>query len=300
MFGNAVRRIITIKAFAAFGWMRLSRNMGRMILIFTATTKVLLYSAKGFYDGLREQGQENVLNLVRCAWAGSQKYGALTWSGDIHSSFRSMKQQVQAGLNMGLAGIPWWTTDIGGFLGGNNEDPAFRELLVRWFAWGVFSPVFRLHGERSPYYERDVEYIDGVRQFSSGQDNEIWTWGEEIYEILKSYLLLRERLRPYIRECMREAHELGTPVMRPLFYEFPEDAACWNNADSYMFGPDLLVKPITDAGITQTDVYLPAGHRWTEAATGTSYDGGQTVAAKATLEIIPVFVRDDCAYDIYE
>ena len=186
--------------------------------------------AKGFYDGLREQGQENVLNLVRCAWAGSQKYGALTWSGDIHSSFRSMKQQVQAGLNMGLAGIPWWTTDIGGFLGGNNEDPAFRELLVRWFAWGVFSPVFRLHGERSPYYERDVEYIDGVRQFSSGQDNEIWTWGEEIYEILKSYLLLRERLRPYIRECMREAHELGTPVMRPLFYEFPEDAACWNNA----------------------------------------------------------------------
>lgn len=259
----------------------------------------LMY-AKGFYDGLREQGQENVLNLVRCAWAGSQKYGALTWSGDIHSSFRSMKQQVQAGLNMGLAGIPWWTTDIGGFLGGNNEDPAFRELLVRWFAWGVFSPVFRLHGERSPYYERDVEYIDGVRQFSSGQDNEIWTWGEEIYEILKSYLLLRERLRPYIRECMREAHELGTPVMRPLFYEFPEDAACWDNADSYMFGPDLLVKPITDAGVTQTDVYLPAGHRWTEAATGTSYDGGQTVAAKATLEIIPVFVRDDCAYDIYE
>ena len=112
--------------------------------------------------------------------------------------------------------------------------------------------------------------------------------------------MLRERLRPYIRECMREAHELGTPVMRPLFYEFPEDAACWNNADSYMFGPDLLVKPITDAGVTQTDVYLPAGHRWTEAATGTNYDGGQTVAAKATLEIIPVFVRDDCAYDIYE
>lgn len=255
--------------------------------------------ARGFYDGLQAEGHTNILNLVRCAWAGSQKYGVLTWSGDIHSSFRAMKQQIQAGLNMGLAGIPWWTSDIGGFLGGDNEDPAFRELLVRWFAWGAFCPVFRLHGERSPYHERTEEYRNGIRQFSSAQDNEVWTWGEEIYQILKSYLLLRERLRPYIRNCMQEAHEKGTPVMRTLFYEFPEDPHCWKAADSYLFGPDLLITPVTKANVTEFPVYLPAGPVWTEASTGKTYDGGQTVQAYAPLEIIPVFIKDGKPFDIY-
>ncbi|MDD7403720.1 MAG: glycoside hydrolase family 31 protein [Butyribacter sp.] len=259
----------------------------------------LMY-AKGFYDGLQKEGQKDIINLVRCAWAGSQKYGVLTWSGDIHSSFRSMKEQIRAGLNMGLAGIPWWTTDIGGFLGGDNTDTAFRELLVRWFAWGVFSPVFRLHGERSPYYEREVEYRDGVRQFSSGQDNEIWSFGEENYEILKEFLLMRERLRPYIRKCMQEAHEKGTPVMRPLFYDIPEDSNCWEISDSYFFGPDLLVKPVTDANVTTTAVYLPEGHNWKEAKTGIVYEGGQTVNAVATLDVIPVFIKDQKDYPIYQ
>lgn len=95
----------------------------------------LMY-AKGFYDGLKAEGEKDILSLVRCAWAGSQKYGVLTWSGDIHSSFRAMKEQLQAGLNMGMAGIPWWTSDIGGFIGGDITDPAFKELLMRWFAWG--------------------------------------------------------------------------------------------------------------------------------------------------------------------
>ena len=102
----------------------------------------LMY-VKGFYDGLKSEGETEVLSLVRCAWAGSQKYGALTWSGDIHSSFRAMREQLQAGLNMSVAGIPWWTSDIGGFLGGDISDPKFRELLVRWFEWGAFCPVFR-------------------------------------------------------------------------------------------------------------------------------------------------------------
>lgn len=258
----------------------------------------LMY-AKGFYDGLTAEGETNVLNLVRCAWAGSQKYGVLTWSGDIHSSFRAMKQQIQAGLNMGLAGIPWWTTDIGGFLGGDNTDPAFQELLVRWFAWGVFSPVFRLHGERSPYYEREQEYRDNVRLFSSAQDNEVWTWGEENYRILREFLFLRERLRPYIRECMREAHAKGTPVIRPLFYDVPEDSMCWEISGSYFFGPDLLVTPVTDPGIKTVPVYLPAGHQWTEAKTGKKYTGGQTVTAVAPLDVIPVFLKDDAEYQIY-
>ncbi|NTV78301.1 MAG: family 31 glucosidase, partial [Clostridiales bacterium] len=187
--------------------------------------------AKGFYDGLKKQGEEEIMSLVRCAWAGSQKYGVLTWSGDIHSSFRSMREQLQAGLNMGIAGIPWWTTDIGGFLGGDIKNEQFQELLVRWFAWGVFSPVFRLHGERSPFYDREEEFVNGVRQLTSGQDNEVWSFGDENYEILKSFLFMRERLRPYIRECMKEAASIGAPVMRPMFYNFPEDKQCWELND---------------------------------------------------------------------
>ena len=109
----------------------------------------LMY-AKAFFDGMKAEGQENIINLIRCAWAGSQRYGALVWSGDIHSSFSSFRNQLAAGLNMGIAGIPWWTTDIGGFHGGNPEDPEFRELLVRWFEWGTFCPVMRLHGDREP------------------------------------------------------------------------------------------------------------------------------------------------------
>ena len=255
--------------------------------------------AKGFYDGLKKEGQENILNLVRCAWAGSQKYGALTWSGDIHSSFRAMREQLQAGLNMGLAGIPWWTTDIGGFLGGNNEDPHFRELLVRWFAWGAFSPVFRLHGERSPYYEREQEFRDNIRQFSSAQDNEVWSWGPENFEILKQFLFIRERLRPYIRSCMKEAHEKGTPIMRPMFYDFPEDKCCWECETQYMFGPDILVAPVMEKGVTTREVYLPTGLSWTESKTGTTWEGGQTVTALATLDVIPVFVREGKSYEIY-
>ena len=104
----------------------------------------LMY-AKGFYEGMREAGEEQPLNLIRCAWAGSQRYGALVWSGDIHSSFRSLRSQVAAGLNMAMAGIPWWTTDIGGFNDGATADPGFRELLIRWFQYGTFCPVMRLH-----------------------------------------------------------------------------------------------------------------------------------------------------------
>ncbi len=106
--------------------------------------------ARAFYEGMEQEGQGQIVNLLRCAWAGSQKYGALVWSGDIASSFESMRNQLAAGLNMGLAGIPWWTTDIGGFHGGNPEDPAFRELFACWFAWGAFCPVMRLHGDREP------------------------------------------------------------------------------------------------------------------------------------------------------
>ncbi len=255
--------------------------------------------AKGFYGGLKAEGEKDILSLVRCAWAGSQKYAVLTWSGDIYSSFRSMREQLQAGLNMGMAGIPWWTSDIGGFLGGDISDPSFRELLVRWFEWGAFCPVFRMHGERSPWHEREQEFINGVRQLTSGQDNEVWSFGEENYRILSKYLMIRERLRPYIRECMRAASETGAPVMRPLFFDFPEDPVCWETEDCYMFGPDLLVAPVMEEGARTRSIYLPAGTVWKDAYTGKSYEGGRTVEVDAPLDIIPVMMREGCSWEIY-
>lgn len=255
--------------------------------------------AKGFYDGLKSAGETEILSLVRCAWAGSQKYGVLTWSGDIHSSFRSMKEQLQAGLNMCVAGIPWWTSDIGGFLGGDISDGSFKELLVRWFEWGAFCPVFRMHGERSPWYERETEFIDGVRQLTSGQDNEVWSFGEENYEILKKYLFIREKLRPYIRKHMDIASEKGLPVMRPLFFDFPQDKKSWETYDAYMFGSDILVAPVTDAGEQVKTVYLPEGVDWVYSSTGEAYSGGQTVTVPAPLDIIPLFIRSDSDVEVY-
>lgn len=256
--------------------------------------------AKGFYDGLKAAGEKDILSLVRCAWAGSQKYAVLTWSGDIHSSFRAMREQLQAGLSMGMAGIPWWTSDIGGFLGGMIDDPAFRELLVRWFQWSCFCPVFRMHGERSPWHEREQEFINNVRQLTSGQDNEVWSFGEDVYNILVKYLFIRERLRPYIRSLMQSAHETGAPVMRPLYYDFPTDPTAAQVEDCYMFGPDLLVAPVMEAGADTRRVYLPAGCTWTDAYTGAAYPGGQFVTVPAPLDVIPVMVRegsDQCVYE---
>ncbi len=258
----------------------------------------LMY-AKGFYDGLKEAGETEVLSLVRCAWAGSQKYGVLTWSGDIHSSFRAMREQLQAGLNMCVAGIPWWTSDIGGFLGGDISDKSFRELLVRWFQWGAFCPVFRMHGERSPWYEREEEFIDGVRQLTSGQDNEVWSFGEDNYEILKKYLFIREKLRPYIREAMDKCSAEGLPVMRPLFFDFSADKTAWDTEDEYMFGESLLVAPIMEEGMRERSVYLPSGAVWTDACTKQKYEGGQRVTVPAPLDVIPVFVRDNADIEIY-
>ena len=255
--------------------------------------------AKGFYDGLKEAGETEIMSLTRCAWVGSQKYAVLAWSGDVYSSFRTMREQLQAGLSMQMAGIPWWTSDIGGFIGGDISDPAFRELLVRWFAWGCFNPVFRMHGERSPWYEREHEFRNGVRQLTSGQDNEVWSFGEENTPILCKYLFIRERIRPYVRQLMQEAHETGAPVMRPLFYEFPQDKQAWQTEDCYMFGPDMLVAPVMEAGVTERSIYLPEGATWTDAYTGKVYEGGQTVTVPAPIDVIPVMLRDGKDYPIY-
>ncbi len=243
--------------------------------------------AKAFFDGMKEEGQENVINLLRCAWAGSQKYGALVWSGDIHSSFGSLRNQLAAGLNMGLAGIPWWTTDIGGFHGGDPDDVNFREVLIRWFQFGAFCPVMRLHGYREPLGEPIG--TEGGALCVSGGPNEVWSYGEEAYEILKKYMNLREEMFPYIKEQMEKAHECGTPVMRPLFYDFNDDSMAWNIEDQYMFGPSMMVAPILYADMRARDVYFPAGKKWKNIFTGEIFEGGATVSVDAPIDIIPVF-----------
>ncbi|NLL01241.1 MAG: glycoside hydrolase family 31 protein [Clostridiales bacterium] len=247
--------------------------------------------AKTFFDGMKEEGQENIINLLRCAWAGSQRYGALVWSGDIDSSFSSLRNQLAAGLNMGLAGITWWTTDIGGFHGGNPDDPAFRECIIRWFQYGTFCPVFRLHGDREPHSEPLGTSGGGL--CGSGAANEVWSYGEEAYEIFKKYMFIRESLKPYITKVMEEAHKKGTPVIRPLFYDFPDDKNSWEITDQYMFGPDILVAPILYEAMRSRKVYLPEGAEWRDANTEQVYNGGQWVDCDAPLDTIPLFVKNN-------
>ena len=212
--------------------------------------------SQAFYDGMKAAGQTNIVNLVRCAWAGSQKYGALVWSGDIPSTFGSMKNQLAAGLNMGIAGIPWWTTDIGGFYGGDPTNPEFQELFIRWFQWGAFCPVMRLHGDREP---RQPQYgTTGGYFCASGADNEVWSYGPEAFEICKKYLRLREEMRDYTRKLMEEAHTKGLPLMRAMFVEFPDDPVCWELEEQYMYGDKYLVAPILNLGQRARKVYLPA------------------------------------------
>lgn len=249
-----------------------------------------LKHAQAFYDGLRFEGEDEIVNLCRSAWAGSQRYGAAVWSGDIASTFEELQAQVRAGMNIGLSGIPWWTTDIGGFHGGDPESPYFRELIVRWFQFGAFCPLFRLHGFRKP--------ADMSRYWRSGGPNEVWSFGDEAYEIIAGLLHLRERLRPYIMEQMAAAHEKGAPPMRPLFYDFPEDEDAWGVEDQFMFGPDLLAAPILFEGARSREVYLPAGAGWTDAWSDEVLEGGEWVTVEAPLDRIPLYLRDNAMLPI--
>lgn len=243
--------------------------------------------ARMAYEGMEKEGQKDIVNLLRCAWAGSQRYGALVWSGDIDSSFRSLRNQLRAGLSMGIAGIPWWTTDIGGFHGGNIHDPHFHELFARWFEFGAFCPVMRLHGFREPVQE-PMSAVRGGK-CPSGADNEVWTYGEEVYDICRTYMELREQMRPYVRKLMKDAHEKGDPVIRPLFYDFPCDEEAWKIDDQFMFGPDILVAPVLYEGQRERTLYLPEGE-WHQIGTGKIFSGGQ-VTVDAPLSVLPAFVK---------
>lgn len=259
--------------------------------------------AQAFYDGMKEAGVGDVINLVRCAWAGSQRFGALVWSGDIDTTFESLRNQFAAGLNMALAGIPWWTTDIGGFGGGDPDDPAYRELLIRWFQYGTFCPVCRLHGfrvDKDPRFR--LMHPDGSasEDVFSGGPNEVWSYGDEAYGILTKLLFLRERMKPYLSRQMGRAHEKGTPVMRPLFYDFPDDESSWEVSDQFMLGPDLLVAPVLHRGERERQAYLPKGSTWRQVRTDAILHGGQTVLCEAPLDDIPLFLRDEAELPLRE
>lgn len=252
-------------------------------------------NARIFAEGMAAEGgpreeRETVL-LCRSAWAGQQKYSAAVWSGDIPATWESLRAQVRAGLSIGMAGIPWWTTDIGGFHGGDVNDPTYRELVVRWFQFGALCPIFRLHGYREPRPE--------VGWAATGGPNEIWSYGENAYSMIRSVVLMRERLRPYIDGVMREASTTGLPPMRPLFVDFPDDDVSWDIDDQMMFGRDLLVAPVLWAGALSRAVYLPAGASWTRAGTMEIFEGGQVVQVDAPLDTVPVFLRDGADVPVF-
>ena len=250
----------------------------------------VMYS-RVFYDRMSRMGDGTVVNLLRCGWAGSQKYGNVIWSGDVPSTFEAFADQIQCGLNMGLAGIPWWTTDIGGFMTDDVNDPDFRQLLIRWYQFAVYSPVLRMHGDRGPY---DIPPLDerdfGGGYLHTGQPNELWSYGEENYAVMKKYYDIRISLHEYIHKLYEEAHENGSPLLRTMFYEFPQDERCWDIQDQYMFGPEYLVAPILNRNQFNRDVYLPAG-KWQLTSTGEIVEGGRIVTVAAPLEYMPVFRR---------
>ena len=243
-----------------------------------------LLHERGFYEHMQAAGETQILNLCRSAWAGSQRYGVLAWSGDISSTFEALRVQVRAGLNMAMSGIPWWTTDIGGFYGADSASSTFRELIVRWFQYSTFCPVLRLHGYRNPE-------SNSAMMIQTGGPNEVWSFGAEAYAIISELLALRERLRPYVMEQMQLAHERGIPPMRPLFFDFPNDETASKVDDQYLFGPNLLVAPVLYEGARSRKVYLPAGTTWTDAWTGEVFQGGCSFMAEAPLSRIPLYLK---------
>ncbi|MCE5326653.1 MAG: TIM-barrel domain-containing protein [Planctomycetaceae bacterium] len=227
---------------------------------------------KNVCQGLHAAGEKDVVTICRSSWAGSQRWGAAPAAHDIMSSFEHLRTYMKAALNMAMSGIVWHASEIGGFITPDPDSDYFRELIVRWYQYGVFTPIFRTHGCR-PH-------------------NEPWSFGEQACRCISDAILLRERLKPYIMAQMDLASTHGAPPQRPLFFDFPDDPRACQIEDQFMFGPDILVAPILDYGRRQRQVYLPAGATWTNAWTGAVYPGSETVTVDAPIESIPVFTRD--------
>lgn len=197
-----------------------------------------------------------------------------------------------------MSGIGWWTTDIGGFYEGHRENPDFHELLVRWFEFGVFSPICRLHGVRVPngvpYSSTDGEVDYGKELFhvftDTGGDNEVWSYTPDLLEIFTDLLALRERLRPYLSEAFAQYAATGLPPMRPLCFAFP-DQRDLGGQHAFMLGDSLLVAPVVEAGAMFRKVRLPAGQDWVDVWGGETLPGGSEIDAAAPLGRLPVFCR---------
>jgi alpha-D-xyloside xylohydrolase len=233
-----------------------------------------LFHTGAVSDGQRAASdQKRVFILSRSAYAGAQRNGVTAWSGDVLSDWMTFQRQIPAGLNYAISGMPYWTTDIGGFIsGGNLNDPKFRELFVRWFQFGAFSPIFRVHGTRNP------------------SENELWSYGAEDQKILVDYDTLRYRLMPYIYSQAWQVTSNHGTLMRPLVMDWREDVEAQNTGDEYLFGPAILVSPVTTEGATARTVYLPKA-TWYDFWTGEKTEGGKRIEADAPLSKLPLFVR---------
>ena len=252
-----------------------------------------------YRKGLTDAGAGDGMLLCRSAWAGSQRHGIILWSGDVWSDWDWFRAQLPAGLNAAMAGIGWWTTDIGGFYDGHGGSEEFRDLLVRWFEFGVFSPICRLHGFRvpddvpPPAPGEPVTYgQDTFNIFTqSGGSNEVWSFGEKVEAVLVRLLAVRENLRPYLTDVFANYAATGDPVMAPLFYQFPDQPKLHDRGDAYMLGPDLLVAPVLEPGATSRTVGLPEGETWVHAWTGAEHAGGSNPSIAAPWGLPPVFIR---------
>lgn len=260
-----------------------------------------LLHSQGIYEGQRKTGTDKrVINLTRSAYAGQQRYGTVTWSGDVSATWDTLRRQIADGLNFCATGLPYWTVDTGAFFVKNDpdlwfwngdydlgvEDLGYRELYVRWFQYAAFLPMFRSHGTDTP--------------------REVWHFGkpgEVFYDTLVKFLRLRYRLMPYIYSVAGMVTHEDYTLMRALPFDFRRDPETYDIGDQFMFGPALLVNPITRpmyyaAGSTQIadesktrSVYLPMGADWYDFWTGKRYAGGQTIVADAPLDTMPLYVR---------
>jgi len=225
------------------------------------------------YQALTTEGLSPVI-LTRSAFPGAQRYGVVTWSGDVGNDFGTLRRQIAGGLGQMASGLPWWTFDAGGFFrpGDQYTSAEYQERLVRWVQASTFLPFMRVHGYMS--------------------QTEPWHYFPETYEIIASYMDLRKRLEPYILDCAKRVSEEGYTLMRPLVFDFPDDPEALRQDDTFMFGPAYLVHPVTAPGVTTWRTYLPAcDDGWRDYWTGTTYDGGQWVETPVDLATIPVFVR---------
>jgi alpha-D-xyloside xylohydrolase len=233
-----------------------------------------LFVTKAIYEGQRATtDRKRVVIFTRSAFSGQQRYAAISWSGDISANWTTFQRQIPAGLNFSMSGLPYWTTDGGGFFRPKDQytNEAYHELLIRWFQYAAFCPIFRVHGWTS--------------------NAEIWNYGPQFLDIATQYDELRYHLLPYIYSSAWGVTNDGETLMRALPLEFPSDPRAKAVADQFLFGPALLINPVTTAGATQRSLYLPAGHDWIDFWTGKRVRGGQTVTAEAPLDRIPIYAK---------